>query len=122
MLRRHHATTVKIVINKQKPRGLTIPTELVQKHAEKILPGNGKAITNFNILAKTSPGHRFPIPYLDTFSIAGSRIDGLKIVFQTFVVSWCIEKYISSQRIIPLCDHSPISLSPQVFRKMLRLS
>jgi hypothetical protein len=84
MLRLHHATTVKIVINKKNPRGLTIPTQLVQKHAEKILPGNGKAITNFNILAKTSLGHRFPIPYLDTFSIAGSRIDGLKIVFRIF--------------------------------------
>jgi hypothetical protein len=38
------------------------------------------------------------------------------------VVSWCAEKYIPSQRIIPLCDHSPVSLSPQVFRKMLKLS
>jgi hypothetical protein len=32
---------------------LTIPTQLVQKHAEKILPGNGISITNFNILSKT---------------------------------------------------------------------
>jgi hypothetical protein len=38
------------------------------------------------------------------------------------VVSWCAEKYIPSQRIIPLRDHSPVSLSPQVFRKMLKLS
>jgi hypothetical protein len=38
------------------------------------------------------------------------------------VISWCTEKYISSQRIIPLHDHSPVSFSPQVFRKMLRLS
>jgi hypothetical protein len=38
------------------------------------------------------------------------------------VFSWCVEKYISSQRIIPLRDHSLVSLSPQVFRKMLRLS
>jgi len=37
------------------------------------------------------------------------------------VVSWCAEKYISSQRIIPLCNHSLVSLSPQVFRKMLKL-
>jgi hypothetical protein len=37
------------------------------------------------------------------------------------VVSWCVEKYISSQRIIPLHDHSPVSLSPQVFCKILRL-
>jgi len=38
------------------------------------------------------------------------------------LVSWCAEKYISSQRIIPLHDHSPVSLSPQGFHKMLRLS
>jgi hypothetical protein len=31
---------------------LTIPTQLVQKHAKKILPGNGISITNFNILPK----------------------------------------------------------------------
>jgi hypothetical protein len=37
------------------------------------------------------------------------------------VVSWCNERYISSQRIIPLQDHSPVSLSPQVFHTMLRL-
>jgi hypothetical protein len=38
------------------------------------------------------------------------------------VASWCTEKYIPSQRIIPLRDHSHVSLSPQVFRKMLKLS
>jgi hypothetical protein len=32
---------------------LTIPTQLVQKHAENILLGNGISITNFNILPKT---------------------------------------------------------------------
>jgi hypothetical protein len=37
------------------------------------------------------------------------------------LVSWCTEKYIPSQWIIQLQDHSPISLSPQVFRKMLKL-
>jgi hypothetical protein len=37
------------------------------------------------------------------------------------LVAWCIEKYISIQWIIQLQDHSPISLSPQVFRKMLNL-
>jgi hypothetical protein len=31
---------------------LTIPTQLVQKHAEKIFPGNGISITNFNLLPK----------------------------------------------------------------------
>jgi hypothetical protein len=38
------------------------------------------------------------------------------------VVSWSAKKYIPSQRIIPLCNHSSFSLSPQVFRKMLKLS
>jgi len=56
MLIHHQETTIKIITNKQNPRGLTIRTELVHKHVEKIFPGNGKAITNFNILAKTSPG------------------------------------------------------------------
>jgi hypothetical protein len=37
------------------------------------------------------------------------------------LVAWCIEKYIPSQKIIQLQDHSPISLSPQVFCKMLNL-
>jgi hypothetical protein len=32
---------------------LTIPTQLVQKHAKKIFPSNGISITNFNILPKT---------------------------------------------------------------------
>jgi hypothetical protein len=31
---------------------LTIPTQLVQKHEEKILLGNGISITNFNIFPK----------------------------------------------------------------------
>jgi hypothetical protein len=37
------------------------------------------------------------------------------------LVAWCVERYIPSQRIIQLWDHSPIYLSPQIFRKMLRL-
>jgi hypothetical protein len=32
---------------------LTVPPQLVQKHAEKILPRNGISITNFNVLPKT---------------------------------------------------------------------
>jgi hypothetical protein len=32
---------------------LTIPTQLAHKHEEKILPGNGISITNFNIFPKT---------------------------------------------------------------------
>jgi hypothetical protein len=31
----------------------TVPPQLVQKHAEKILPRNGISITKFNILPKT---------------------------------------------------------------------
>ena len=31
---------------------LTIPSQLVQKHVEKILPRNGISITNFNVLPK----------------------------------------------------------------------
>ena len=37
------------------------------------------------------------------------------------LVAWCVDKYVPSQRIIQFQDHSPISLSPQVFRKMLKL-
>jgi hypothetical protein len=37
------------------------------------------------------------------------------------VVSWCAKKYIPGQRIIPLRDHSHVSLSPHLFRKMLKL-
>jgi hypothetical protein len=37
------------------------------------------------------------------------------------LVIWCAERYIPSQQIIQLWDHYPVSLSPQVFRKMLRL-
>jgi hypothetical protein len=33
---------------------LTIPTQLVQKHGEKILSSNGISIMNFNILPKNS--------------------------------------------------------------------
>jgi hypothetical protein len=36
---------------------LTIPTQLVQKHAENILSGKGISITNFNILPKTIHDH-----------------------------------------------------------------
>jgi hypothetical protein len=37
------------------------------------------------------------------------------------LVAWCVEKYIPIQRVIQLQHHSPISLSPQVFLKMLKL-
>jgi hypothetical protein len=36
---------------------LSVPPQLVQKHAEKILSGNGISITNFNILSKTVYDH-----------------------------------------------------------------
>jgi hypothetical protein len=38
------------------------------------------------------------------------------------LVSWCTDRFISDKIIIPLQDHSSVSLSPQVFRQMLRLS
>jgi hypothetical protein len=38
------------------------------------------------------------------------------------LVSWCTDKFISDKIIIPLRDRSSVSLSPQVFRQMLRLS
>jgi hypothetical protein len=37
------------------------------------------------------------------------------------IVAWCVDKYVPNQRIIQLQGHSLISLSPQVFRKMLKL-
>jgi hypothetical protein len=37
------------------------------------------------------------------------------------LVAWHIEKYVPSQWIIQIQDHSPNSLSPQVFHKMLKL-
>jgi hypothetical protein len=36
---------------------LTIPTQIVHKHAKNIFPGNGISITNFNILPKTVYDH-----------------------------------------------------------------
>jgi len=38
------------------------------------------------------------------------------------IVSWRVDKYVPSQRIIQLQNYSPISLSPQFFHKMLKLS
>jgi hypothetical protein len=38
------------------------------------------------------------------------------------IVAWCVDKYVLNQRAIQLRGHSPISLSPQVFCKMLMLS
>ena len=60
---------------------LPIPTQLVQKHVENIFPDNRISITNYNILAKTSLDDRFPIPYLATFSIAGSGTGRFKLHF-----------------------------------------
>jgi hypothetical protein len=37
------------------------------------------------------------------------------------LVTWCTERYIPSQMIIQLWDHSPISLSPQIFLNILIL-
>jgi hypothetical protein len=37
------------------------------------------------------------------------------------LVAWCMEKYVMSQRIIQLQGHCLVSLSPQVFCRMLKL-
>ena len=37
------------------------------------------------------------------------------------LVSWCVDKFITYQIIIPLHDGSFVSLSPRVFRQMLKL-
>jgi hypothetical protein len=37
------------------------------------------------------------------------------------VISWCVDKFIQSRRVIQLHSESPISLAPSVFRKMLKL-
>jgi hypothetical protein len=38
------------------------------------------------------------------------------------IFAWCVEKYVPNQSIIKLQGQSSISLSPQVFRKILKLS
>ena len=57
--------------------------------------------------------------------IQTSRISHAGCVPEVFeckeLVSYCTEKYIPSQWIIQLQYHSPVSLSPQVFCKMLKL-
>jgi hypothetical protein len=44
-----------------------------------------------------------------------------KVFNRNELVAWCVEKYVLGQCIIELKDHFPISLSPQIFRKMLKL-
>jgi hypothetical protein len=45
----------------------------------------------------------------------------MEVFYCKELVTWCVERYIPSQQIIQLRNHSPVSLTPQVFRKMLRL-
>jgi hypothetical protein len=44
-----------------------------------------------------------------------------EIFYYKELFTWCTKRYIPSQHIIQLWYHSLVSLSPQVFRKMLRL-
>jgi hypothetical protein len=44
-----------------------------------------------------------------------------KVFYCKDLVSWCADKFIAKQRIIPLHDDSYVSLSPQVFHQMLKL-
>jgi hypothetical protein len=39
ILKLHHATTIRIIINNMNSRGVTIPTKLIKKHAKKVMPG-----------------------------------------------------------------------------------
>jgi hypothetical protein len=55
-------------------------------------------------------------------NLAWDHYNVLEVFDSKEVVSCCTKKYIPCQRIIPLRYHSPISLSPQLFRKMLKLS
>jgi hypothetical protein len=73
ILERHHATSVK-------------KSSLISKSRDNqpSLQNLSRNMQRRSCLAKASPGQRFRVPYLHTFSIAGSRIDGLKIVFQIF--------------------------------------
>ena len=75
-------------------------------------------------LAKASPGQRFCVPYLHTFSIAGSRIGNLKIVFQIFCELQTVPgvpKYtICSQECIKTLNSLPpllLSLSSSIFSR-----
>ena len=52
---------------------LTIPTQLVQKHAENTLSGNGISITNINILAKRVPP---TISLFHTYRLFHLRVPG----------------------------------------------
>jgi hypothetical protein len=45
-----------------------------------------------------------------------------EVFYYKDMVSWCADKFIAEKRIIPLQDHSYVSLSPQVFCQMLKLS
>ena len=55
-----------------------------------------------------------------------SRIAHVGCVPEVFdikeLIACCMDKYVPSQRIIQIQDNSPISISPQVFRNMLKLS
>jgi hypothetical protein len=90
----------------------------------------GDTVNILDVRTRTSsgPGHTLtihPVPAQNEV-IWTSGIARAGCVPEVFyckeVVSWCAKKYISSQRIIPLRDHSLVSLSPQVFHKMLKLS
>ena len=67
----------------------------------------------------------YPSPSAQKEIIWMSGITRMECVPEFFdckeLVTWCIERYIPSQQIIQLWDHSSVSLSPQVFRKMLRI-
>jgi hypothetical protein len=38
-----------------------------------------------------------------------------------YTITWCIDKFVKNRRTIPLQNDSPISLTPSVFKKTLKL-
>jgi hypothetical protein len=81
---------------------LTIPAQLVQKHAEKIFPGNGISITNFNILPKIVYDHGdcYRIISLNETSV----VEKIPVVFSEyhFIPDTTISQFLENNDIYPI--------------------
>jgi hypothetical protein len=66
----------------------------------------------------SSPSSQMEVIWTSRISRVGSVHE---VLDYKELVSWCAEKYIPSHWIIQLQYHYPISLSPQMFHKMLKL-
>jgi hypothetical protein len=150
MITTHHATTIQIIINERKSRGDLPFTHIGPRFAQGyIIPskfsfhslsGANKCSCRLmvagrqqfcgdtvNIFEHHDQNFQWSRAYFYYAShsaqnevIWTSGIAHAGCVPEVFyckeVVSWCAEKY------IPLRNHSPVSLSPRVFHKMLKLS